>query len=490
MNIISTLRTTPSRISFAALLVLACAVQPAQAHILKDRDFGPLGAVFAPLDQVQDWLDRPAEPAKVEQIADPVPVDGDTVGLTISPSGPYNPGANIVVRWRAPADIHFKSFVALVDPAQPQQGQAPKYDQRQALNGQTNGEWSLVLPNKTGEFEVRIFDPWAQETVALTALKITQPDPAQTATSTENTGSGGDVQAGTQPIQPGTTLVDNWNKSRCGTTDTIRFSLKAETNVGLFRTWIKWPKGLTEVEYSLNQKGKTILQSKVQKQQCDPNQQNWCQGWDNWDTTLGAGNYLIKTSARAVCRNSGSKGNGFIALDSGGATSPAAEGETTKPATTETPVQAPTSGGYTANSGPFSGDEARVGDFSASIATTKGIIEDYPVGAKAGGSMHPGDVDMVLFELTEDSPVKITFEPCSRQSQLRLLDIDGNELFLADDIHSGYSGLYSIRRLDDLKKGVYALEVSHIGDTPCSADYTLWSVWFEPGWKIAAPARD
>ena len=58
--------------------------------------------------------------------------------------------------------------------------------------------------------------------------------------------------------KPGATLIDNWNKGGCGFTDTIRFSLKRETAIGQFRTWINWPKGVATVDYTITRKGNRI----------------------------------------------------------------------------------------------------------------------------------------------------------------------------------------------------------------------------------------
>ncbi len=116
------------------------------------------------------------------------------------------------------------------------------------------------------------------------------------------------------PDAVGSVILDNWNKSGCSYTNTIRFRLSSDHDIGLARTWLNWPEGATQVPFELRQGGVLVLKGKLGRNGCDPYQQSWCEGVSTWNVRLPAGQYIITTGLNRVCANQGSNNNGFLAL--------------------------------------------------------------------------------------------------------------------------------------------------------------------------------
>lgn len=278
----------------------------------------------------------------------------------------------------------------------------------------------------------------------------------------------------TVPAEIGPEIYNNWNKAGCGLTETIRFSLAEEHEIGLVQTWIQWPEGLQEMPYALWQNGAALIQGNFGRNSCDSYQQSWCQGVATWNTPLPAGNYAITTGLGLVCQNGQSDGNGFLALYQAaeGARSSASGGDTSSPQ-----GQGPTVGDFANRQGPFSSDESTVGDYTSVFATTQGIVEYRPSGVViASGNALPGDVDVVLFGLGEDGGVSLTLRPCSRTARVELFAIDGTKLAESGDISNGYYGLYNTTEVSGLTKGAYAFAVSYPEGDTCDDGKNGWVV--------------
>ncbi|MDU8928541.1 hypothetical protein RXV86_14210 [Alisedimentitalea sp. MJ-SS2] len=278
--------------------------------------------------------------------------------------------------------------------------------------------------------------------------------------------------------QQGAVITDNWNKGGCGYTDIIRFDLSVAQDVGRARTWINWPEGVANVLYTLVQDGATVLNGAFTRNNCDPYQQSWCEGIADWNLPLEAGRYVIVSGMERVCQNGASGGNGFLALH-----------RATAAVTAAVPVQSAqpqpgagqpmdhamirhgiSVGDFAQRTGPFVPCEECEGvdDFTATFATTQGMIQQRPSGVvNASGSALPGDVDVVLFALSAGSDISATLRPCSSSARMRLFDLDANLLGETEAFSSGYYGLYSKFEVSGMKEGAYALAIDYPDGSTC-----------------------
>ncbi|OUD14576.1 hypothetical protein [Thioflexithrix psekupsensis] len=107
-------------------------------------------------------------------------------------------------------------------------------------------------------------------------------------------------------------LVHNWNTSSCGLTNTVRFNLEKPSIVNTIGVWYNTREGGASLSYQLS--GPVSMQGTTQNEGCDPYQSQWCEGVFDVRRSFPAGDYVLTTTASAICQNSGSAGNGFITV--------------------------------------------------------------------------------------------------------------------------------------------------------------------------------
>lgn len=126
-------------------------------------------------------------------------------------------------------------------------------------------------------------------------------------------------------------ILDNWNKGGCHFTDRVRFRFSSTHNVGLARTWIKWPRGVASVPFDLRSGNTLVLSGEFTRSGCDSYQQTWCEGVNNWNARLPPGHYVLLIGMKRVCANSGSKNNGYLSLYEADQPIGTSEQQTSKP---------------------------------------------------------------------------------------------------------------------------------------------------------------
>lgn len=113
-------------------------------------------------------------------------------------------------------------------------------------------------------------------------------------------------------------VFNNWNRGGCGLTDQARFVLKSDTSIAQLAIWYQWQEGESQVAYELLKGDERLWSGAFTRGGCDADQPQWCQGVDRPGRILGRGVYTVKMARARVCRNAGSRNNGFVAVSAGG----------------------------------------------------------------------------------------------------------------------------------------------------------------------------
>jgi hypothetical protein len=128
-------------------------------------------------------------------------------------------------------------------------------------------------------------------------------------------------------------LFNNGNTAACTLpTDTSTFTLSTTSTVTYIRLWENTTISGQSVTYQLLNSSGTVLSSgPTTKGGCDPYQTNWCEFLVNMNMTLSAGSYTVKSSAKAICANSGSNNLGQVIVKgcAGGSATPPDAGAVT-----------------------------------------------------------------------------------------------------------------------------------------------------------------
>jgi hypothetical protein len=107
-------------------------------------------------------------------------------------------------------------------------------------------------------------------------------------------------------------LIDNWNPTACGFTNSAVMNLAQPTHVARVVLWYNWAAGESSLPYTLSSGGSVLRKGQFQRGTCDPYQAAWCEAVDAIDMNLPPGAYTFTTANQRVCQNSGSQGMGFI----------------------------------------------------------------------------------------------------------------------------------------------------------------------------------
>ncbi|WP_168733242.1 hypothetical protein [Thalassobius vesicularis] len=120
-------------------------------------------------------------------------------------------------------------------------------------------------------------------------------------------GSGGSASGSGTPGL----ISSNSNTGRCDLTTQARFSLNKPTLVTHLNTWVNWTKtGGNSMSATL--RGPVQLSLNYQRDECHPNMPDWCRGVAQVNQVLPAGDYMVVSSAQAMCMNAGSNNNGYV----------------------------------------------------------------------------------------------------------------------------------------------------------------------------------
>jgi hypothetical protein len=114
------------------------------------------------------------------------------------------------------------------------------------------------------------------------------------------------------PSSAGQMLIDNWNPSACGYTDSARFNLRAPAHVDRIELWYNWQAGENSVPYAIMSGNRTLRSGNLRRGNCDLYQAAWCAAGDSANLDLGPGAYVVHAGRPRVCQNGGSGGGGFI----------------------------------------------------------------------------------------------------------------------------------------------------------------------------------
>jgi hypothetical protein len=199
------------------------------------------------------------------------------------------------------------------------------------------------------------------------------------------------------PVAPtcNATLFDNGNTAACATpADTSTFTLSTTSTVTTIRLWENTTISGQSVSYQLLNSSGTLLSSgPTSKGGCDTYQTNWCEFLVNMNMTLPPGSYTVKSSAKAICANSGSNDLGQVIVRGCAAPSPLPDAGTGETRIVEPSrdggivVDSSRDGGIVVDSSRDGGivvDSSRDGGITVDSSRDGGIVVDAPTSPQDG----------------------------------------------------------------------------------------------------------
>lgn len=134
---------------------------------------------------------------------------------------------------------------------------------------------------------------------------------ADASRSTPDTGDTDDSGGSASETGKAGLISSNWNTGGCNLTTQARFTLDKPSTVNHLDTWINWTKtGGNSMSATL--RGPVQMSLNYQRDECHPNMPDWCRGVAQVNQVLPAGDYMVVSSAQAMCVNSGSANNGYV----------------------------------------------------------------------------------------------------------------------------------------------------------------------------------
>ena len=258
-----------------------------------------------------------------------VAVDRAAASLSL-PQSVYSPQEAMPVAFTASETYPHDTFVFLVPHAAPHEGTRALWNHDlawQRLERRADGVLAFTAPKAEGTYELRMAETSNNKELVSVTFRVAEAgagggpvsargdssahdglNPPISVSGTDNaTGTPGQTAAGGPSKDP---LLDNWNSSGCGFTDTSSFTLNRDQRVRKLVIWYSWKPGEETVDYQLSGPGKTHV-GRFSKGSCHPYQTQWCRGEDTPGLGLAAGDYTIRVANKRLCQNAGSGGNGF-----------------------------------------------------------------------------------------------------------------------------------------------------------------------------------
>ena len=117
----------------------------------------------------------------------------------------------------------------------------------------------------------------------------------------------GDIAPDQAPL-----LFDNSNPDACGLTGAATFRLDSAATVTRIDVWYHFNPDEDGVSYTLYDRGHPIEQGRLERSDCDPYQQDWCNARVVLQQRLYEGEYEVRTGRSSICQNERSGGEGVV----------------------------------------------------------------------------------------------------------------------------------------------------------------------------------